>query len=50
MIPVEAVETHWLIFRDEQGWGCQGCEWTGPLDDFWRTHERRDHDNINIPF
>lgn len=38
---------HWLVNRDA-GWGCQGCEWTGAnLGDFWKTHERRDHD---IPF
>jgi hypothetical protein len=49
VIPAEAVESHWLVYRDEGGWGCTGCDWTGTLDDFWKTHGTRRHD-VNIPF
>jgi hypothetical protein len=51
VIPDEAAEVmdlHWLVFRDEAGWGCDGCDWTSPkIEDFWKTHERRVGD---IPF
>lgn len=48
---VEAADhTHWIIFRDERGWGCQGCDWTGAsIDDYYDAHGRPEHDS-NIPF
>lgn len=49
-IPDEAVKEHWLLFDYEGGgWGCQGCDWQGPIDDYWKMHDSRRR-NDNIPF
>lgn len=45
-VPDAAVKTHWLVNLDT-AWGCDGCDWTGKLDDYWKTHGRPSHD---IPF